>query len=134
MFIGILKDKRGQEMVEFALCLPVFFAFVYGLIGLSLWGSASFFAQEAAHETARKYAVTLDQAQSQKLGKTYLGRWGYVFISESDIKLWDNGTIAYSEVIAKPRVSSLFCFSMPQIVKKSQATLENKFRNPGDYD
>lgn len=48
-------------MVEIALCLPVFLAFVYGIIGISLWGAAAELAQNTAHETARKYAVTLDE-------------------------------------------------------------------------
>lgn len=57
----VLKNNRGQAMVEIALCLPVFLAFVYGIIGISLWGAAAELAQNTAHETARKYAVTLDE-------------------------------------------------------------------------
>ena len=131
--LRILKDKRGQMMVEFALCLPVFMAFVYGIIGISLWGTAGVIAQNAAHETARKYAVTLDTAQAEKLGSTYIGRGGYLFIDGSSIKVWDGNTTAYSKVTVTPRIKSLFFYKMPIITKESEATLEERFRNPQNY-
>ena len=44
----MFKNQRGQTLVEFAIAIMIFFLFVFGLIGLAYWGTASVIAQEVA--------------------------------------------------------------------------------------
>ncbi len=124
-------------MVEFGLTIIPFFAFIFGLFACSMWGVATFLANETSHEVARKYAVTLDEDKAQTLGKAYLKRWGYIFIEPNnvDISVQENadGKTVQAEVIVKPRIKTIFIYSLPEITRTSKATLEDTFRNPGDY-
>ncbi len=136
--MNILKERRGQVMVEFALVLIIFMLFIWGLIGVTLWGTAGFLAQEVAHESAREYAVTLDEARAENLGKTYLGRWGYLFIKPGSIQVSVDANTASNYTTAvvtvKPRVEKMYIFTMPYIERTSQATLEHFYRDSGRDD
>ena len=134
----LLKDQRGQVLVEFALALPIFLLFIYGLITLFLWGTAAIFAQDAADEAARKYAVTMDKPSAENLGKTYLGRWAYLFIAphSSSIKINTDASKkrVITEVTVKPRIQKLFFYELNAITKTSSCVMEDVWRNPGNYE
>lgn len=127
-----IKNNKGQSMVEFALTIIPFLAFIFGLIACSLWGVAAFLTQETSHEVARKYAVTLEEDKAKTLGETYLKRWGYIFIepNDIDINLQRNadGKTVQAKVVAKPRIKTIFIFSVPEISRTSKATMEDRFR------
>jgi hypothetical protein len=124
-------------MVEFALTIIPFLTFIFGLIACSMWGVAAFLAHEASHEVARKYAITLEEDKSQALGKSYLRNVGYIFIEPNnvDINLQKNsdGKTVQAEVTVRPRIKSILIFNVPEISRTSKATLEDVFRNPGNY-
>jgi Flp pilus assembly protein TadG len=130
-------DEKGQVLVEFVFCIIIFALFIFGLIGVTTWGAASYFAQEAAHEAARKYAVTYDKSKAEKMGLDVLNKWAYIFIdtSSSSVDVAARGTKAVSTVVVKPKESmqKLFVFTMPKITKTSEATFEHYIRNPNDY-
>ena len=90
-------DEKGQVLVEFVFCIIIFALFIFGLIGVTTWGAASYFAQEAAHEAARKYAVTYDKSKAEKMGLDVLNKWAYIFIDTSsssvDVATRDKGGI-----------------------------------------
>ncbi|MGB4508338.1 MAG: TadE family protein [Syntrophomonadaceae bacterium] len=50
---SVLKTQKGQVMVEFAIAIIIFMLFVFALFAFGMWGAASFFTQEIAHEVAR---------------------------------------------------------------------------------
>ncbi|NLV23112.1 MAG: pilus assembly protein [Syntrophomonadaceae bacterium] len=123
-------------IVEFALALPIFLLFVYGLITLFLWGTAAIFAQDVADETARKYAVTMDKSSAVNLGETQLGRWAYLFIAPGStiIDADANGKRAIATVTVKPRIQRLYFYKLDTITKESSCVLEDVWRNPQNYD
>lgn len=131
----MLKNQRGQTLVEFAIAIVILFLFVFGLMGATLWGTASFLVQEIAHETAREYAVSNDKARAIDTGSTYIGRWGYIFIApgSTQISVGEAGDKATAIITVKPRIQKLFVFTMPSISKYSQATFEHYIRNPDLY-
>ncbi len=132
-----MKNEKGQVLIEFVLCLIILASFIFGIIGVTTWGVASHFAQEIAHESARKYAVTYNKTEAEKLGESYLKRWAYIFIDTSQVNVTvkAQGTKAVSTVTVKPKESmqKLFVFTMPEINKTSEATFEHYIRNPNDY-
>ena len=121
--------------MEFAISIVILFLFVFGLMGATLWGTASFLAQEIAHETAREYAVSNDKTRAIKTGNTYLGRWGYMFIAPGSINISvdEAGDKATAIISVKPRIQKFYIFTMPNISKDSQATFEHYIRNPDLY-
>lgn len=130
-------NEKGQVLVEFVFCIIVLAMFIFGLIGVTTWGVASHFAQEAAHESARKYAVTYDKSVAEIVGINQLSNWAYIFIDTSNISVdvAAQGTKAVSTVVVKPKKSmqKLFVFTIPKITKTSEATFEHYIRNPHDY-
>lgn len=136
--IGIfkyLRNNKGQGMVELALVLISYLTFIFGLFVFSLWGAASFLASDASHEVARRYAVTLDEDKARSFGEAYLNKYGFIFIQPNSIQinLQSNNPSVEAEVIVKPRISTVFLFSVPEIKRTSLATMEHVFRSPGEY-
>ncbi len=131
----MIRNQRGQAIVEFVCAIWVFFIIIWGLIGLAMAGTAAFFAHEIAFETARKYATTLDEESAKDLGETYISRWAYMFVDpeETHIKLWNDGQTAYAGVAVKPRLDKLLVIDMPEITRESSCTLEHVFREPDQY-
>lgn len=127
---SVLKTQKGQVMVEFAIAMIIFMLFVFALFAFGMWGAASFFTQEIAHEVARKYAVTDSVTQAESAGKGLMGRMAYVFIKPETIQIEvrKEGTSAVSEIKAKPRIDKYFVFHMPYITKTSKAILEHYIR------
>jgi len=118
-------------MVEFALCIPVFLIFIYGLTAAFTWGTAGIVAQDVANETARKYAITLDTAKSKEMGETYLGRWAFIFVDpdKTTVNVKRQGTKAVSTVTVRPRITKFFVFEKQWIKRRSSCTLEYVWRN-----
>ena len=56
------KARRGQSMVEFAICVPVFIFFVFGVIQVALIYQASSSINQAASDAAHMTATQADQA------------------------------------------------------------------------
>lgn len=131
----MLKNRQGQTLVEFAIAILILSLFVFGLMSATLWGTASFLAQEIAHETAREYAVSNDKNRAVDTGQTYIGRWGYIFIApgSTQITVSSAGDKATATITVKPRIQKLFIFTMPSISKYSQATFEHYIREPELY-
>lgn len=101
-----------------------------------MWGTASIMCQDIAHETARKYAVTADRAQAEKLGKHYTGRWAYVFVkpNTTEISIGNKKDYAIATVSIKPRIQKMYIFEMPEITKKSSCLMEYAYRNLGEFE
>jgi Flp pilus assembly protein TadG len=131
----MLKNQRGQALVEFAIAIIILFLFVFGLMGATLWGTASFLAQEIAHETAREYAVSNDKARAINTGRSYMNQWGYIFVDPHSIRIAVDsaGDKATAVITVNPRIQKLFIFEMPDISKYSEATFEHYIRNPELY-
>ena len=127
----LFKNQRGQVLVEFALAIIIFSIFVFALFAITMWGAASFFTQEIAHEVARKYAVTESFEQAEKRGKVNMGRMAYMFIDPTTVQInvtkEDNSAV--SQIIAKPRIEKFLIFKMPYISKTSTATIEHYIRH-----
>lgn len=51
--MNIIKNKKGQAMVEFVLILPVFLLLLLGMVDLSRVISANFVLENAARSAAR---------------------------------------------------------------------------------
>lgn len=131
--MDVLKSCNGQAMVEFGLSIIVYLTFIFGLMGILMWGTLSFIAQEVAHESARKYAVTEDKLKSENLGEGYIKKWAFLFVDESNVNVIvsKNGNKAISNVSLKPKkaIENLFVFKMPLITKTSTATFEHYLRD-----
>jgi Flp pilus assembly protein TadG len=54
--IRIVKDEEGSELVDFALCVPLLFGIMFGVVYFSFALYANHFVANAAKEAAR-YAV-----------------------------------------------------------------------------
>lgn len=136
--MNILKKQDGQAMVEFALVITIYLIFVYGLISLIWWFTSAFFAQQMAHESARKYAVTLNKQEAEQLGKDYLKGWATAFIIPAETKVVvekKDATTAKSTVIVKPRFSfiPLAKYDINTITRYAQSPFEDFIRNPHKY-
>jgi len=136
----MLKDQRGQTLVEFAIAIVILFLFTFGLIGAAYWGTASFLTQDIAHEVARQYAVSNNKDRAVHMGQTYLDRWGYIFIDAESIQIdldkklvESNVWKSTSTVTVSPRIQKFFIYKMPTITKYSQATMEHYINNPELY-
>lgn len=132
----LIKNQKGQVLVEFAIAIVVFLLFIFALFAFSMWGAASFFTQEIAHEVARKYAVTESASQAEKVGKEGMGKMAYVFIKPEtvQIQIRQEGTSAISQITAKPRIDKFMMFHMPYISKTSEATLEHYIRHHNERE
>lgn len=131
----MFKNERGQTLIEFAIAFPVFIAFLYGLIGISLWGIGGHFVQSAAHEATIYYATMLEKEQTEELAKALLAKEAYPFVDPDtvNVELSHDQVKAYGVVTAQPRVQTLFMFSMPELRRESSCTLEYRFRNPDEF-
>ena len=129
------KGEGGSTLIEFAFAFIVFFAFLFGLLGVTLWGIGGFFVQEAAYEAAREYAVTLDEGAARELGGSVLKRWAYLFIvpGSVSVEVRREGDKAVAEVRAKPRVQRLYLYQMPELTRRASCTLEYRFRHPEEF-
>lgn len=76
MEVNIMRNQRGQIMVEFALCIMLFLLFVFGLITMTLWTVVSYWTQETAHEVARQYAVQASPTVAIEFGKEKMSELG----------------------------------------------------------
>ena len=120
-----IKNQKGQAIIEFSISIIILFLFCFALIGSTYWGAASFLTQEIAHETARKYAVTENKERAETFGKTYMDRWGYIFIKDTQISIASEGDKATAVVTATPRISDLFVFRMPAMAGIFRLRLRN---------
>lgn len=129
------RSERGTVLIEFVFAIIIFAAFAYGLLAISLWGIGAFFIQEAAHEAAERYAVTMDEssAESRALGR--LGKWAYAFVKPESVSasVWKDGDSARARVVAEPRIKRLYLYELPQIEKTSLCVFEYRFRRSGEF-
>lgn len=129
------RSSGGSVLVEFALSFLLYVAFLYGLIALAMWGIGGSIVQDVANEAARKYAVTADPAAAQRLARTYLGRWAYVFVDPSSVQVTvsRSGDAAHAVVTAQPRIQKAFFYAMPALKREASCTMEYRFRRPGEF-
>lgn len=127
----LLESERGATLIEFVFAMIIFLAFIYGLFAVSWWGIGAEFVQEAAHEAAGKYAVTLDEQAAVSRATQILRSWAFLFINKNTIQVdvWKDGDKAVAEVSAEPIVTDLYLYKLPLIKKDSACTLECRFRN-----
>lgn len=126
----MFKNQRGQVLVEFAIAIILLCIFVFGLITATLWGAASFLAQEIAHETAREYAVSDDESRAVNTGRNLINRFSIFIVpgaTQVTVGQIENEK-ATATVTVQPRIQKLFIFSLPSITRDSQATLEHYIR------
>lgn len=130
------KDERGQPIVEFALVFPVFLMFIAGLFVYAWWFLGGVFLQDAAFEAARKYAVTQDTVEAEKIFRYPANRWGYVFVSPQSVRLSvsDDRSEATAVVRGEPKIKQFLFFSVPSIEKTAKVPLEYRFREPNAFD
>ncbi|MDN5375135.1 MAG: hypothetical protein PWQ39_175 [Thermacetogenium sp.] len=124
-----LASESGQVLIEFVFAVIIFAAFIYGLFAVSWWGIGAVFVQEAAHEAAGKYAVTLDEQASVNRAVQTLSL-ARIFLKKDTVRVavWKEGDQAAARVSAEPLVSSLYLYRLPLIEKTSSCTLECRFR------
>ena len=129
----MLKNQRGQVLVEFAICIVLFFLFVFGLISAAMWGVTSYLTQEVAHEVARKYAVTGDSEEAKKKGEYFISKTLHLFIVPETvgIEVFEEGTSAKSTVTVEPVIKKYFSYHINSITKTSHATMEHHIRSDG---
>jgi Flp pilus assembly protein TadG len=134
--LKMLKDKSGQSIVEFALVISIYIIFIIGLINI-IWGiTSAFFAQQMAHETARKYAVTLNKPDAEEQGRTYLYNYASIFIDPTKTKVTvekKDSKMAQSTVIVTPRFTSNIVFSKKTITRTAQSPFTDFIRHPEKY-
>jgi len=127
----VVKNQRGQAMVEFALCIMIFFAFTYGLITMALWTTVGYWTQETAHEVARKYAVHDNKNAAIESGHQKANILNILhFITDVEIEVSApgrprHGDVATATVTTVPSIKKLFIFSMPTITREAEAMLED---------
>lgn len=131
----MLKDDRGQTLIEFVIAFPILVGFVYALIGLTLWGLGGHFVQDAAHNATIYYATMLDEKQTVERTKALLAKEAYLFVLPEtvEVELQHDEIKAHGVVTATPRVQSLFFVKMPELRRESSCTLEYRFRNPDEF-
>jgi Flp pilus assembly protein TadG len=134
--LKMLKDKSGQAIVEFALVIGIYIMFIIGLINI-IWGiTSAFFAQQMAHETARKYAVTQNKPDAEEQGRTYLYNYASIFIDPTKTKVTvekkDNKT-SQSTVVVTPRLTSGIVFNKKTITRTAQSPFTDFIRHPDKY-
>lgn len=129
------EKERGATLIEFAFAFIIFSTFLFGFIGITMWGIGGHFVQDAAHEAVRKYSVTLDRQSAENVATSILGKWAYIFIEPDTvvIQLRHDTEKAYGTVTAVPKIKRLYLFNMPELRRESSCTLEYRFRNPGEY-
>lgn len=132
----LIKKEDGQPIVEFALVIPLFLMFLSGLFIYGWWFIANIFLQDASFESARKYAVALDQSSAEGYFKYPANRWGYLFVDPNSISLnlSNDGEKAIAMVRGESRFKHFMVFTVPTIEVKSEIPLEYRFREPNDFD
>ena len=132
----MLKDKSGQAIVEFALVIGIYIMFIIGLINI-IWGiTSAFFAQQMAHETARKYAVTQNKPDAEEQGRTYLYNYASIFIDPTKTKVTvekKDSKTAQSTVVVTPRLTSGVVFNEKTITRTAQSPFTDFIRHPDKY-
>ncbi|MDX1711996.1 MAG: TadE/TadG family type IV pilus assembly protein [Rhodovibrionaceae bacterium] len=76
-----LRGRNGTSAIEFAIILPVFLLFLFGIIqfGFILYTQSDMF--NAAREAARRLSVdeTMTESQAQSIAENYLTSWPLSF-------------------------------------------------------
>lgn len=130
-------EEKGQVLVEFALALPLFLLFVFGIFSAGYWGLGSMFVQDAAYEAARRYAVTLDPDRAASYAMHPISRWGCVFLDPStcrvEVDYSREAGKAHARVAVEPRIKDFYIFRMPQIRREASCVLEYRFRHPEEF-
>lgn len=131
----IRKQSRGSILVEFALSIILYSAFLYGLIVASMWAIGGTIVHDAAITAAQIYAVELDSSKAAKRAVGEIGRWGYVFVDPSTIHVTVEqiGDTAHATVTAQPRIQKAFFYTMPALKREASCTMEYRFRRPGEF-
>lgn len=126
----LIQNDDGQSLVEFGLTIGIFMMFLYGLLGIGLWGISAFLTQETAHAVARTYAGTNDLQRAVREGDVFMNHWAYPFVESHNIEVSDDGEVCTSEVTAVPRASirKLFIFQEDYIERESRATMAYALR------
>lgn len=126
----LFVDQNGQSMVEFGLTFGLFMAFIYGLLGIGLWGTSSMLVQEAAHSAARCYAGTGDSARAAEEARLFIGCWAFPFIENHTLSIEESGGRCTVIIMASPRESirQLWVFHEGAINRESQATMDYALR------
>lgn len=71
---GILKDDRGQVLVEFAICGLLFIGFIMAMVVLGLWKYNVSKVEQAARIAAYNVAATDNSNEAQQQALTYLNK------------------------------------------------------------
>lgn len=129
------KNELGSTLIEFAFSMIIFMSFTYGLFAVSWWGIGAEFVQQAAHEAATKYAVTIDDSAAEQRAVQCLGKWAYLFIKPGSVEVdvWKEGDAAHALISAEPTITKLYLYSLPRIEKTSSCIFEYRFRNPEKF-
>lgn len=129
------ESEKGAVLVEFVFAVIIFVAFAYGLLAVSLWGIGGFFVQEAAHEAAERYAVTMDKSSAESRALSRMGKWAYAFVKPESVsvQIWRDGDVARARVAAEPRIKRIYLYELPRIGKISSCVFEYRFRRPGEF-
>lgn len=128
-------NERGQAMIEFALAFPLFLTLIAGLFFIAYGYIGGYFLEDATYDAARKYAVTLDRAAAEKVFNVPTRRWAFLFLDPKtvrvDFRIEGNRVRAIGT--AEPRLKDFLFFSLPSLRREAMATLEYRFRNPGEF-
>ncbi|PTQ51580.1 MAG: hypothetical protein HSCHL_1283 [Hydrogenibacillus schlegelii] len=130
------KDERGQPIVEFALVFPVFLMFLSGLFLWAFWFTGSFILQDATYDAASKYAVEMDVSGAKQRFDFIMKKWGFLFFDLNSVRLdiYREGDRVRAVATGKPKIDRFLFFGVPEIRKEATATLEYRFRSPGEFN
>lgn len=129
--------NKGNVLVEFAICLIVLMLFIWGLIGLGLWGLGAEYTKEAAGLAALDYARMRDvQSARQQVQKT-LNAGGYLVLEPTyTLNIQENiPTVTVTlTTYTKDKLKRLFVFQKDSFTYTAKATFERYYRNPGEFN
>lgn len=97
MVKSLARDNKGQELVEYALTLPILLLLVLGIMEFGLAIFAYNTVANAAREGARVGAVlkgdTLDDAMRQEIEDAVISRTGGLWLTEGNISVTETVVI-----------------------------------------
>ncbi|MGQ9498552.1 MAG: TadE/TadG family type IV pilus assembly protein [Desulfotomaculales bacterium] len=142
-----MRDEKGQVLVEFTLCFLLFMGFFSALMVFCWWNLSALYLREAAFETARCYAVYVDEQRAKDVAREIIDKGGWLFVKPETLEIHVNrgGDRSVARVAAQPRLRvpklaanfwGLVGWEKgnAKIVKEASCTLEYRFRKPWEFE
>lgn len=140
---NLIKDQKGQALVEFALVFCVYLAVLCMLLIHALWLYNSYQVDRAARHAAVYLATTSNRAQAENIAKNHLNNT-MVVSRVKDVRVYWNGQRPTARVTTEmetffPGVAKLLDRKNPKlsgkvtITKEAVAPGEHRFTHSHEY-